>query len=358
MYNIKYLDRDSYRVWDEFCLENDDTWFWHSSGWLNYTLHLRPELKTQQKSFYIVQNKKIIAICPLLINSVIDNGWEIRLISYDKGGSIFPAVKNGLSKREREKFQKFIFSHIDSIVSVNSIDCCLMKQTPLSDNAEKNINNLERFGFLNTTLSTSVIDLSQEIDEIFYGMRKGHRYNINKGKDIYEIDIYDKNNIDRNIFDCYQHLHHKAAGRVTRPQITFDMMFHWVKSGYALLAGIRKNNEYLGFALIITYKSGAYYASACDDPDQDLSIPIGPYLQWSIIERLKIDGYRKYELGLQQFDNQLFDLPSDKDISISFFKRGFGGDIVPVFSGEKYYSEAYFKETMQKRIDEYSRRTF
>lgn len=356
MPDIHFLIENSWKKWDTFCLDSDDAWFWHTSKWLDYTVHLRQEMKTEQKSFYILKESKIVAICPLLINIVKDGDYEVKFFSFDRYNGEGPALRNNLPINERERLLKIIFSNINLLASENEIDLCLMSFSPLAKTTKKSNYILKKFGFLNTSQDSTIIDLSH--DNLLLRMRKGHRQNIKKGNDAYIVEIFDKYNIYREIFNQYQYLHYKSAGKMTRPQITFDRMYSWIQSGDAFLAGLKYNSEYIAFTFVITYKSRAHYASACDDPEIDAHIPVHPLLQWKIIEYLKKEGYCFYEIGLQQFGNQLYDLPSEKNITISFFKRGFGGDIVPVFSGEKWYSESYFRRKMESRIEEYCHRVF
>ena len=352
------LSKNLYPPWNTFCQDSDDAWFWHTSDWLEYTINLRPQFRTEQKSFYIEENGKIVAICPLLINTVKEGEEELRYFSYDRYQGVTPAIKNNNSKKERSRILNFVFSIIDKMAFENDVDLLLTKFTPLARSYGKSNNFLERYGFLNTSLSTITIDLSHDLEYLFSDMRKGHRYNVKKGMEIYTVKIFGKENITKEEFDCYQKLHYKASGRMTRPQITFDLMHFWIKTGNAILAGLIYNGNYIGFSLIILYKNGAYYGSACDDPEIDVPVPVHPLLQWKVIEWLKKEGYILYEIGLQQFGIQLYDFPSEKDRSISFFKRGFGGDIIPLFSGEKWYSESYFRRKMENRIEEYCRTVF
>ncbi|GAH79459.1 unnamed protein product, partial [marine sediment metagenome] len=62
-------------------------------------------------------------------------------------------------------------------------------------------------------------------------------------------------------------MHHKTSGRITRPIITFDMMYKWIIDGYGILCGLKYKGKYIGFALVTVYKKAAYYGSASDDPD-------------------------------------------------------------------------------------------
>ena len=68
---------------------------------------------------------------------------------------------------------------------------------------------------------------------------------------------------------------------------------------------------------------------------------------------LKQRDFQLFELGVQHFGSQLHSNPTAKDISISLFKRGFGGHIVPYFRGEKYYDKEFFKRVFDDRLNSY-----
>lgn len=357
--DIVSLTEDLYEKWDDFCLQSDDAWFWHTTDWLEYTIHLRPELKSQNKSFMIMNNNDPIAICPLILNTIYENGnGEYNIFSFDKYNGISPALKNSISSKQKNKILVQIFEYLDRLALKLDVKKTLIKLSPLSPVyfKEHQYNYLMKFGFLNTTLNTQILDLSNDLNQVLKEMRKAHRYDIRRAERVFEVNIFNKNNIDKEIFDQYRILHHKTAGRVTRPLITFDMMYKWIVKGNAILCGVSHKGKYIGFSLINIYKDGAFYSSASDDPDVETSVPISHIIQWNVINWLKKNEFRIYEIGLQQFGMELYDYPSEKDISISFFKRGFGGFTVPVFSGEKFYSEEFFLETMSSRVEKYKNR--
>ena len=82
--------------------------------------------------------------------------------------------------------------------------------------------------------------------------------------------VFDQTNITEAFFEAYRLLHHKAAGRVTRPLSTFRMMFEWIQRGLAVLSCAMLNEKPVGFALSSVYKDGAYYSSGCEDPEFNL----------------------------------------------------------------------------------------
>lgn len=63
------LTPDRYREWDRFCLESPDAWFWHTSQWLEYTLHYRPDLQPRSESFLCLAEDSPVAVCPLIIET-------------------------------------------------------------------------------------------------------------------------------------------------------------------------------------------------------------------------------------------------------------------------------------------------
>ena len=167
------------------------------------------------------------------------------------------------------------------------------------------------------------------------------------------VQIFNNENITRDIFEQYRELHYLAAGRVTRPGSTFEMMYSWIQMGFAVLFGATLEGEYVGFFFVTTYKSGAYNGSSCRDPNHH-KIPIGHFLRWQIARWLKSQKFKCYELGIQQYNWLLHDFPSQKEINISEAKRGMGGLTIPLFQGEKYYSKDYFRQILQNRVDHYS----
>ena len=64
--SIVPLTPDRYAEWDEFCRASPDAWFWHTSQWLEYTLHYRPDLQPRCESFFCLHQGAVVAICPLI----------------------------------------------------------------------------------------------------------------------------------------------------------------------------------------------------------------------------------------------------------------------------------------------------
>jgi hypothetical protein len=351
------LTRDRYKEWDAFCLESDDAWFWHTTEWLEYTLNYKPELRSQSFSFMLINNGRIEVICPLLLELHERYNKEVREFSFGGSPGLIPALKKGMSEKIRTNRFKEIFNHIDGLAEKNEVLRTSFRFSPLApvfqSSETPSYNYLMRFGYIPISLNTQIIDLSKSLEELWGDIRHGHEYHINQGFKEMEVEIFDKETINRKVFDEYQHLHHKAAGRITRPQITFDLMFNWILNGQAILVGAKLAGGFIGFSYIFIYKGGAYYGSASSDPDYEKR-PMGHILTWMTIKWLKEHGCRYYEIGYQQYHPLPYDLASGKEINISAFKRGFGGFTVPLFIGEKYYSKDYYLKINLDRVKGYA----
>ena len=126
------------------------------------------------------------------------------------------------------------------------------------------------------------------------------------------------------------------------------MMLAWIRAGHGVLVEAHQDNRPIAFAVIITFRAGAYYASSCKDPN--LPLPSMHLLQWEAIKWLKAHGVQHYDIGVQHFGPTWTHVPSDKELSIAHFKRGFGGTARRVDTVEKFYSAAVLKEVGGNRL--------
>ncbi|MBI5140157.1 MAG: GNAT family N-acetyltransferase [Candidatus Vogelbacteria bacterium] len=350
---ITDLTIDKHELWNEFCLASNDAWFWHTTGWLDYCeAYGKEKFQTRNLSFMLADDTGTVAVCPLLIERTKKEN-EIERAEFSTAGSggfgISPALRNDLSEDRKDKILKEIFEKVDELAKDNQVARAVFRSNPLAVNKAE-FNFLIKYGYLDHSSNTQIIDLTLPLEKLWGNLRKGHKYDVNRGKKHYQTHIYDNNNADKNVFDQYRLLHHKAAGRVTRPVETFEMMYQWIKNGEGMLCGVSREGKFAGFSYICLYKDAAYYGSASDDPEFVTDVPLSHVVQWAVIEWLKDNGYKKYEIGLQQFGPQPHDIPSPKDLSISFFKRGFGGKTIPLFRGVKYYDQEFMKKELDEKL--------
>lgn len=292
------------------------------------------------KSFVYLENNEPLA-CVFL---PIEKDGENLAISF-KGGYVDSPIIS------ESRVQKKIFAIIDEIAEKNKVSKIKFAIDPLS--SEK-YNYLIKYGYLNSSILTYILDLS---GDLYNSCRENHRRNIKKilKDENFKTFFADKDNILKNLFDEYVRLHHKCSGRITRPQITFDVQFEKIKAGKAFLVGLEYQEKNIAFVYFDYNANKAIYASAADDPDYD-KLPLYHTLIFRALEYLKERGIYAVDTGQPSCPSPQFDYYIvKKQANIALFKRGFGGYFKENFRGIKYFSEEAFKNDVEKFIDNYSK---
>jgi hypothetical protein len=351
------LSPHRYAEWDQFCLQSPDSWFWHTSQWLEYTLHYRPELLPRSYSFFCLHAGSVAAICPLIIETYGREEGTIREFSYGGDAGPAPAASDTLSQQTRKKVLQRVFAYVNELARELNVARASFRMSPLAgsfwDATIPMPNPLLKFGFSDVSLTTQVIELVADEQQLLVGMRKGHRADITRAEKLLQATVLDKDSVTSEAFERYRMLHHKAAGRVTRPLATFQMMYNWIRDGLAILSVASLYGKDVGFALVSVYKDGAYYSSSCEDPEHN-NLPIGHILQRRAMQWLKRHSVRRYEIGLQFYSSQPHAIVSEKESNISFFKRGFGGAPVTLWRGERFYDKQYCLTILNERAEKYA----
>jgi hypothetical protein len=340
-------------VWQKSLENSDDAWFWHTRSYSNFLLEINSVRSVRDVSFAIVDKSKVVAVCPLYLDSL----GGIPQLGCGNEPVPFPALARDISTDVRERILEQYFVELARFAEVYFAESICIRVSPLAGNHIANsfrpFNPLVRYGFLDLPFSTQVIDLRISESGLWSDIRKGHRYDIRRAEKVCEAIIWTHATITQDVFTCYQELHFKDAGRVTRSQQSFDMMFSWIKMGYAILVEAKRDGSSIAFILITIFSDGAFYGSACKDPDiADLNA--SHMLQWHTMLWLKSSGCKYYDLGMQYFGPQWSHVPTEKDINISKYKRGFGGVTIPVHSGEFFYKTSQLERVFVKRLERLS----
>lgn len=334
------------KEWDNFCLKSDDAWFWHTSDWISYTLDYDPEIESENLSFFVEDRGVLKAICPLILEK-----RDVNNFAFGGNYTPMPSFLNDLDESEKEKIQKKIFEYIDELAIKHKVSVSKFKFTALEKNyldGKFKFNSLLKFGFLDVSIGTQIIDLSLSLEDLKSNIRHGHKSDITKAEKNMTFEIFDKNNNDKDIFEKYRIA--KVEHGSTRSKKTFDLMFEFIERGEAFLVVARDDKEIVSFSYFFVYKNNAYYGSSVNLND-DSKLPMSHGIQWQAIQYMKSIGVKHYEVGWQVYSPGLNDFSSPKEVAISKFKRGFGGEIVPLFMAEKYYDKKYLSETFEKRLN-------
>lgn len=346
-----FLTQEFFKDWDRLCEESDDAWFWHTLKWQEALVAHAGGSVLTQRSFLVSHGGNCIAICPLFLHKLgganeLGGGWH----------GMVPALSPHITRFEREKTLKFIFEEIDRIAQESSAWRVTLRSPVLNasylDNSERS-NILMKYGYLDASLNTQLIRLERTLEALRRDVRHGHSADITRGTKALSFIICEKGSCTDDMYESYVALHERVAGYKKGERTAyFKVMRDILNDGNAFLAGASYKGHVVGFAYFIVYKSNVYFASSCNDPKYE-TFPITHFLQWESMKYMQAKHYRWYELGLQQYGPTLAEVPSEKEINISRFKRGFGGQTLPLFRGEKYYDKDFFKDTFTQRIGKY-----
>ncbi|MFW2501334.1 GNAT family N-acetyltransferase [Clostridium diolis] len=353
---IKFINEMDYKIWNEFCINNSYATFFHTSYAMEYFKECSFNIKAQQKSFMIYENNNLIACMPVFLET-IDNENNL---SYGGGQLLSPLITETLNKAGKRKVMKIILQKLDEIAYENNVNKISFYIPYLSNkyiNSLVKYNYFLQYGYVDTSGLTCILDLEPTEEEIFKKFTKGHKADINKSKKYLELEIINNEDVSEKKIDDFMRYYFKIAGKHTRPQNTFNNICKWVKEEKGVLFKAIYNNNVCGYSFYSYYKDTAYYYMACKDNNLN-NLKISHYLQWEAIKYLKNQGIKFLELGTQDFEDTLYNFPSEKDINISKFKRGFGGFIMPVYKAEKFYSSKSLKKCYEERIEKYISRNF
>ena len=296
-------------------------------------------------SFILLHDDCPVAICPLFLECQ-DNRNALTCAGGFHSG---PLVHNRISSRAEREAEAACFDLIDETARTHGAVKSMIYFDPIL--ANNRFNTSIRYGFIDASLYSSVVDLSLPLQRLWANLRKSYKSLINKCKKTLEIVIVDADHPDRETHETYRRLHHKTAGRVTRPIETFDLQFAALKEDHASLIGIVEKGCFVALSYFFHHQDSVYFASASDDPDYSGDIPLEHCILWTAMDYYHRRGQRFLEVGLQQFSAGLFDQPSDKEIRIAFFKRGFGGSPFHLFRGVKYYDKNVMRSELEGNVE-------
>ncbi|MCX7121832.1 MAG: FemAB family protein [Gammaproteobacteria bacterium] len=170
------------------------------------------------------------------------------------------------------------------------------------------------------------VDLRLPFEAIWSMVRKSFRALVNKGSELWKIDILKTE--DRATFSEFQRLHFLVAGRVTRSDESWEENYKAIVSGDAFLVFLRDESGRMiggGFFEITAY-AGLYSVAAYDRALFDL--PLGHVVQIAAIKYMQQLGLSLYHIGRRYHQSDI-PKPTEKEISISIFKEGFATCVFP-----------------------------
>lgn len=197
----------------------------------------------------------------------------------------------------------------------------------------KSIVDIEEFSCEEFT--TLVIDLTQELDQIWKNMNKYNRRDINKAKKCgFEIKI------NKNYEEFYeinnQFTEDKEIG-------TYSITIEFMKK-YGTLFTAELNGETIGGHFYLADEDnircliGSTKRLSVSKEESRLMADANRLLLWEAIEYAKNKGIKKFDFGGYYTGKA----PDPQKESINIFKKSFGGQLFTYYIYRRYYSKIYY----------------
>ncbi len=280
---------------------------------IRFQIEYATDIEYINRSFLICEKEKVLAAFVASIQ--IPTG---KMDAFGRDSLYFESPD--LDKPEKKQIRKALNKELTCLVE----DELIQKFTFTDMGANKTISPVVSFfldkGAVLSNHLTQIVDLYQTEAELKSDLRKRYKSMINWGLKNLSIQVLDNRNINYLDSEAFRQLHISVAGRETRSKKTWDTQFEQVKSGEAFILTGRLDNKLVTCAHFNRTSKMCFYSVGASVREL-FEKPISHAILWSAILYAKEQGCRYFDLG-----EQLFTSGTPKEINISKFKRGFGGD--------------------------------
>lgn len=173
---------------------------------------------------------------------------------------------------------------------------------------------------------TKMIDLSSDEAYLKSQLRKSYGSLVNWGIRELEPSVIGAEDVTWEMMDKFRQLHIREAGRETRSEASWRRQYDMVKAGKAFLVVGKQDEQVITAGWFMCSDTTCYYGVSASRRDL-FQKPLFHALMWVAILHAKKIGCDYFEVGEQLYLNHPKDpQPSKKELGISDFKAGFGGE--------------------------------
>jgi hypothetical protein len=264
-------------------------------------------------SFVIIDDRGPLLVVPCSVADTDLNYYGMPIKVFERAGACKDVV---------ERAVKMAFEEFDAIMSRNN----LLRASIADTGSGLELSAIGK-QCLNRKAAAAIhlsgwCELSGDTDQLRRGLRKSYRSLVNWGRANLNIQYVNSSNPDKTLFDSYQSFHCAVAGRSTRPQESWDVMFEWLARGAGeLILASLPSGELVAGTMIVDGAEVSSYASGVYDRAK-FDKPLAHWPLWLAITRSRERGMRLFDLG----DIPISDV-SKKELDIGYFKRGFASKI-------------------------------
>ena len=179
-----------------------------------------------------------------------------------------------------------------------------------------------------TARFSQIINLLVPETQLRSQLRKSYKSLINWGTKNLQLRLLDHTNITAEAMEQFRRLHIEVAGRETRSKQSWDLQLEMIrqKEAFAVLGDLE--GQLVTAALFIHSPKYCFYGVSASKREL-FEKPLGHIVLWTAILQAKKIGCQFFESGDQFFPQQGATPPTPKELNISGFKKGFGGETYP-----------------------------
>jgi FemAB family protein len=180
------------------------------------------------------------------------------------------------------------------------------------------------FGAVSVPKFIQTLQLNLHESELRQQIRKSYKSLINWGEKTLTIRLLNSRNIKKEDIEEFRQLHIQVAKRETRSQETWDIQYEQVLHNEAFVILGELEEELVTAAFFVHSKKCCYYGASASKREL-FDKPLSHYVLWRAILHAKGLGCRFFEMGEQFYSKNQEPFHSQKELGISLFKSGFGG---------------------------------
>ncbi|MEI8309162.1 MAG: GNAT family N-acetyltransferase [Verrucomicrobiota bacterium] len=286
---------------------------------VEYSKEYARDSRFDDLSFLVEENGTPILGLRMAIRKHPDNSLELsgfgRPITFLESTTVEPSLREAAAKMlcgqlkaqlDQNQFQKVLYQERRSHLS--PVGRCL-----LDAGAEA----IPRF--------TQVIELSASETELRMNLRKSYKSLVNWGEKNLQLTLRDFDAVTPDDMEAFRLLHVDVAGRETRSRRTWELQLEMIRRQEAFIILGRLAGDVVTAAFFNHSARYCYYF--CSASRRELfEKPLAHVVLWQAIRHAKELGCRCFEMGDQLFPALSDSPPTPKELGISAFKKGFGGE--------------------------------
>ncbi len=337
---IRSIFMESFRKKVCFAVQNPADWdsVLDKSGYIpvEYTVSSLTYQYTYVKCFFekvldlsviVYERNRPVCIWPLTLLFHEGNYW----FATNEKEILPPFFTEEIQLKERKNIITDCLKALERVhdfLAVNNTVKALQTKCRLPGNTEQWFRKCMENGAQADLICELYTDLGLELDDIHRQIRKCYHSLINKAAVLWNAEVLTSVSVEQ--FELFHRKHIEVAGRVTRSQETWDLQREMINSGHAFLVMLTdQNNGFVGGGLFEYSRDESLYSVGVYDREL-FDRPVSHLVQWTAIRHMKELGLKRYKIGQRFYPGKTGNLrePTEKELSISYFKEGFATDFL------------------------------